>query len=114
MCAGFYIFVISPGYEFAIWDRTRRGGNKEWPAIYHGSRVGGVLNCRCVNAGGSAGITKQKKKTKKQKIWEKTAQDEVPLYAFAHLIFKRTTTTKKRQGNNEKKKSGRKKKKELN
>ena len=61
MCAGFYIFVISPGYEFAIWDRTRGGGNKEWPAIYHGSRVGGVLNCRCVNAGGSAGITKQKK-----------------------------------------------------
>jgi hypothetical protein len=38
---------------------------------------------------------KKKKKTKKQKIWEKTAQDEVPLYAFAYLIFKRTTTTKK-------------------
>jgi hypothetical protein len=98
VCAGFYLFVISPGYAFAIWDRTRGGGNKEWPAIYHGSRVGGVLNCRCVNAGGSAGITKQKK------IWEKTAQDEVPLYAFAHLIFKRTTTRKKRQRNNEKKK----------
>jgi hypothetical protein len=48
--------------------------------------------------------TKKKKKTKKQKIWEKTAQDEVPLYAFAHLIFKRTTTRKKRQRNNEKKK----------
>lgn len=113
MCAGFYIFVISPGYEFAIWDRTRRGGNKEWPAIYHGSRVGGVLNCRCVNAGGSAGITKQK--NKKTKNMGKDCTRRSPIICICASDFqKNNNKKKKRQGNNEKKKSGRKKKKELN
>jgi hypothetical protein len=73
--------------------------------------VGGVLNCRCVNAGGSAGITKQKKNKKNM---GKDCTRRSPIICICVSDFQKNNNNKKSGKETTKNKNGRKKKKELN